>query len=390
MTVDPETSAALAAAAALPVPQRRVDFGRRLVCVLGLPFDAVDLNQAVQCIRNAAFGTRRCFVSTPNLNFVMTARSDAGFRGSVLRSDLSLADGMPLVWAARLLGLPLTERVAGADVFEALQAHAGPPVTVFLFGGPPGVAERAGEAINRRGGGLRCVGFDAAGFGSVESMSGDERIERINRSGAQFVIASLGAGKGQAWLERNAARLTAPVLAHLGAVLNFAAGNVQRAPRWMTASGLEWLWRIKEEPALWRRYWRDGSGALGLLLTRVIPDAIVMRMSPARTAALPASARWAISPAAAGTLLRLDGPWRGREDADALRAALTRCAAEAERLRIDLTGATALDSPVVALLLVARGWFEGRGGFEVVGASPALRAGLRRGLSATALLGAER
>jgi N-acetylglucosaminyldiphosphoundecaprenol N-acetyl-beta-D-mannosaminyltransferase len=93
------------------VPLRRVDFTRRLVCILGLPFDALDIAQAVQRVRAAAFSGQRCFVSTPNLNFAIAARRDSAFRDSVLHSDLSLVDGMPLVWIARLLGQPLHERV---------------------------------------------------------------------------------------------------------------------------------------------------------------------------------------------------------------------------------------------------------------------------------------
>ncbi len=131
-------------------PEPRADFDRPLVCILGLPFDAIDVRQAVERIRDAVFNNRRCFVSTPNLNFAIAAHRDAVFRGSVLRSDLSLVDGMPLVWIARLLGLPVPGRVSGADVFEALQAHAGPPVSVYLFGGPPGAAAR-GQSPLRRG-----------------------------------------------------------------------------------------------------------------------------------------------------------------------------------------------------------------------------------------------
>ena len=372
-------------------PPCTVDFNRPLVCVLGLPFDAIDLAQAVQRIRAAAFAGQRCFVSTPNLNFAMTARVDAAFRGAVLRSDLNLADGMPLVWTARLLGLPLTQRVAGADVFEALRAHAGPPITVFLFGGPPGVAERACGAINQGGSGMRCVGFDDAGFGTVESMSGDDRIDRINRSGAQFVIASLGAGKGQAWLERNAGRLTAPVLSHLGAVLNFAAGSVQRAPRWMIASGLEWLWRVKEEPSLWRRYWHDGAGALGLLMTSVMPEAIAAWQARGRDTPAAAPARLEVSHSPRSHVIRLSGDWRSDGGVEALRSALTKCAAgRGAPLQVDLAGVTGLGNASIALLLVARGWFDAHGGLDVVGASPVLTASLRRGLVADALLGGER
>ena len=379
-----------AADAVRAVPEGRVDFDRPLVCILGLPFDAVDVQQAVRRIRDAAFGGQRCIVSTPNLNFVIAARTDAAFRDSVLRSDLSLVDGMPLVWIARLLGLPVPERVSGADLFDALQAHAGPPVTVYLFGGPPGAAALACEGINRRGGGVRCVGFDEAGFGSIETMSGDEQISRINCSGARFVVVSLGARKGQAWIEHNAAQLTAPVLAHLGAVVNFAAGTVRRAPRWMQSCGLEWLWRIKEEPSLWRRYWRDGVATAGLLLTRVLPDAIDSRRLRApdpRTARL---AQLEVICVGRDYTLRLSGDWRDEAGVEALRVALAKCAADDAHLTVDLAAMTAIGGTPTALLLVAQGWFDMRGGLELIGSTSAITATLRRKLAAGVLLGADR
>jgi N-acetylglucosaminyldiphosphoundecaprenol N-acetyl-beta-D-mannosaminyltransferase len=372
-------------------PERLADFARPLVCILGLPFDAIDVRQAVERIRHAAFNNRRCFVSTPNLNFAIAARRDAVFRSSVLRSDLSLVDGMPLVWIARLLKLPVPERVSGADVFEALQAHPGPPVTVYLFGGPPGAAARACEGINRRGGGVQCVGYHAAGFGSVESMSGSELIAHINGSGAHFVVVSLGAVKGQAWIEHNASRLTAPVLSHLGAVVNFAAGTLTRAPRWVRSFGLEWLWRVKEEPGLWRRYFNDGLAAAGLLLTHVLPDALEARGWLAygpRSRSHPAPHLESIH-APNGHTLHLHGDWRGEVGTPALRAALADCAAGEAAVTIDLTGVAAIGNTVTALMLVARGWFAGRSGCAVTGATGDVLAQLRRRLAADALLGAD-
>jgi N-acetylglucosaminyldiphosphoundecaprenol N-acetyl-beta-D-mannosaminyltransferase len=367
------------------VPLRRVDFTRRLVCILGLPFDALDIAQAVQRVRAAAFSGQRCFVSTPNLNFAIAARRDSAFRDSVLHSDLSLVDGMPLVWIARLLGQPLHERVSGADLFEALQAHAGPPVDSYLFGGPPGAAAQASERINRRGGGVRCVGFDEAGFGSIAAMSTNEQIERINRSGARFVVVALGAAKGQAWIEHNAARLRAPVLSHLGAVVNFAAGTVRRAPRWVQASGFEWLWRVKEEPALWRRYLRDGAAALGVLLTRVLPDAVYGRDARGRTAADLQVVRGPDS-----SLLKLSGDWRAISALPSLQAALAALAQESDRgLQLDLTDMRDIGNSCTALLLSASGWWDTRGGFEVIASSAPVRAALRRRLAARVLLGAE-
>lgn len=378
---DATEHSALNAAGAVRPTLHHVDFDRRVVSILGLPFDAIDIAEAVRRIREAAFTGRRCFVSTPNLNFAMTARHDAGFRGSLLRSDLSLADGMPLVWIAQLLGSPVPQRVSGADVFAALQVHAGPPLGIYLFGGPAGAAAKACDEINRRAGGLRCVGYDEAGFGSLETMSEASRIDRINASGAHFVVVSLGAKKGQTWIEHNAPRLNAPVLSHLGAVVNFAAGRLRRAPRWMQSGGLEWLWRIREEPSLWRRYAGDGFTAARLLLPHLLPDATASR----RLAAAAPSAAVDLEILEQRVVLRLRGAWR---DADAalLRDALKRCDASGLAVAIDLAGTTDIGAACVGLLLLARGWFDEGPGLDIGGASPALVASLRRKLVASALL----
>jgi N-acetylglucosaminyldiphosphoundecaprenol N-acetyl-beta-D-mannosaminyltransferase len=109
------------------------------------------------------------------------------------------------------------------------------------------------------------------GYGSVDDLSDDDAIDAINASHADFLVVSLGAAKGQAWLLRNQSRLRVPVRAHLGAAINFLAGTVKRAPRTVQRLGLEWLWRIKEEPKLWRRYWADARTLLRVLLFRVLP-----------------------------------------------------------------------------------------------------------------------
>src|SRR5207237_53771 len=113
------------------------DFERDVHCLLGLPIDAIDLAGAERRIRAAAATRLPCFMSTPNVNFVVQSRSDDAFRNAVLHSDLSVADGMPLVWLARLMGIPLRERVAGSSVFEALSG-GGRPLAVYFFGGSEG------------------------------------------------------------------------------------------------------------------------------------------------------------------------------------------------------------------------------------------------------------
>lgn len=257
------------------------DFNREVFCILGLPFDRVSLDEAVRLTQQAAVQGRRCFLSTPNLNFAIACLDDSQFRLSVIQSDLSIADGMPLIWIARATGLPIKERVAGSSLFQALR-QAGMPtgnkaVGVYFFGGPPGVAQRASEKLNAMPSGMRAVGFDSPGFGSIEEMSDSSVIDRINASGADFLVVALGAKKGQAWIQFNLSRLTVPLVSHLGAVVNFVAGTVSRAPVWAQKSGMEWLWRIKEEPKLWKRYWQDGLGLLSVLVNRVVPLAVSRR-----------------------------------------------------------------------------------------------------------------
>jgi len=253
------------------------DLSRKVYCILGMPIDAIGMQSVLRGIETAAAIKAPFLISTPNVNFLVNNRSDSDFRESLLLSDLSPADGMPIVWIARFLGIPIKDRIAGSDIFDALKAehNFAKPLRVFLFGGGEGVAAAACRALNDQAGGLYCVGSLYPGFGSVEDMSRDDIIDNINSSDADFLVASLGARKGQLWLGRNHHRLLVPVRAHLGAVINFQAATIKRSPLIMRKFGLEWLWRIKEEPYLWRRYLNDGRVLLRLLLTHVVPLALL-------------------------------------------------------------------------------------------------------------------
>ena len=326
-----------------------VDFSRDLCFLLGLPFDVIDLDTAVARIRAAAASRTRIFISTPNTNFVVAARRDVAFRDSVFHSDMSLMDGKPLVWAARLMGIRVPERVSGADVFEALRRPGSQPISVYFFGGQPGVAARAAANINAAQGPVSCVGFDEAGFGSVEEISDHATIDRINASGADFLVVSLGAAKGQAWIEHNLPRLKVPVVSHLGAVVGFIAGSVKRAPPWMRRSGLEWLWRVKEEPHLWRRYVSDGLVFLRLLAFDVIPGALKRRIS--RRPNEPAKKVCEVIESETGITMTLAGAL-GRTDLQRLKHLSHLSACASSPLTIDLSGVTELDNSSLAVLML--------------------------------------
>jgi N-acetylglucosaminyldiphosphoundecaprenol N-acetyl-beta-D-mannosaminyltransferase len=249
------------------------DLSREVYCLLGCPIDAVQMPLVIQRIELAATESSPFFLSTPNLNFLINSHLNPEFRESLLLSDLCIADGMSIVWSARLIGIPIKDRVAGSDILPALKAgrDSEKPLKLFLFGGAEGAASAASRALNARPSGVRCVGLLYPGLGTVDELSRGDVIDRINSSGADFLVTSLGSMKGQLWLKNNHSKLRIPVRAHLGASLNFEAGTVKRAPPLMQKFGLEWLWRIKEEPFLWRRYWNDGRILLRLLYARILP-----------------------------------------------------------------------------------------------------------------------
>ena len=212
-------------------------------------------------------------ISTANLNFLVLSRSDQKIRKSLLTERSLFGRRHVSVWIARLVGAPIKNRIAGSDIFDALKTvrQRAYPLRVFLFGAAEGVAAAACRALNAEGVALQCAGSLFPGYCSVEEMSRDDIIDRINSTDSDILVSSLGAEKGQLWFQRNHRRLLIPVRAHLGAVIKFQAGTITRAPTIIRKLCLEWLWRIREEPHLWKRYWNDGRVLLRLLFTRIVP-----------------------------------------------------------------------------------------------------------------------
>ena len=248
------------------------------VWLLGLPFDLVTMEEARERIFHAADTREQLIFATPNVNFAAQAARDPRFREDVLRCDLCLVDGMPLVWLGRLLGIAFTTRVAGSDLLESLLTQPGRrALRVYFFGGEEGAAEAAARGVNRPGSGLVPAGAYYPGFVGIEQMSSEAIIQAINASGADFLVVALGAAKGHRWIEANRHRLEVPVISHLGAAINFLGDRVRRAPRWLQRIGLEWLWRIRQEPTLFRRYARDAVFLARVTLGFVLPEALRRR-----------------------------------------------------------------------------------------------------------------
>jgi N-acetylglucosaminyldiphosphoundecaprenol N-acetyl-beta-D-mannosaminyltransferase len=337
--------------ASLPLPD---DLSREVYCILGVPVEAIGMQAVLRRIESAAERRTRFLVSAPNLNSLVISQSDAAFRETLVLSDLCTADGMPIVWIASLAGIPIKGRVAGSDIFDALKVEhsAAHPLKIFLFGGPDGAAEAASRALNSQPSGVHCVGWYYPGFGSVEELSRDDIIDRINSSGADFLVASLGNKKGQLWLQRNHERLSIPVRAHLGATVNFQAGTVRRAPRMMRRFGLEWLWRIKEEPYLWRRYWNDGTALLRLLFGQLLPLAfwtwwLRLRHGERNDLII------AQAPSREAVTLHLSGP-ANATNVDKAISALKEAIASKKQITLDFSNTYTVDARFLGLLLMLK------------------------------------
>ena len=353
------------------------DFSREVRCVLGLPFDAMSEAEAEEATRKAVSERRRCFMSTPNLNFAVACLKDSVFRASVLQSDLSLADGWPVVAWARLSQVELPGRVAGSSLFERLRtSNKRPALSVYFFGGPDGAAEQACMQLCAENSGLTGVGFATPGFGSIEEMSTDEHIRSINLAQPDILVLALGAKKGQAWIQHNLARLQVPVVTHLGAVVNFVAGSVKRAPAWVQAVQLEWLWRIVEEPALWRRYSSDGSVFISLLVRRFFTS---RKMNPSRHSQLtdPVNMSIRTMEGTLGVTLTLSGSWTD-VNLTPLRDEFSKLCCLRKDVCLDMAKVTQLDSAAIALMTLIYGWqLKMKLGWRLTEASVATRIALK-------------
>ncbi|NJL50176.1 MAG: WecB/TagA/CpsF family glycosyltransferase [Blastochloris sp.] len=351
------------------------DLSRNVYGLLGIPLDADNFQGAI-CSLNEAIDNRRfCLLSTVNVDYLSNSMKDAEFRESLLRSDLCTADGFPVVWLARLMGVPLRERVAGSDVFMVLKNNGqwSSRPRFFLFGGDDGVAAAAARSLNHETGATSCVGYYNPGFVSVEEMSSDRILELINASDADFLVVALGSVKGQAWLLRNHERLRIPVRAHLGATLNFEAGTVERAPRFFQDWGMEWLWRIKEEPYLWRRYFQNLLFLLRVLMTQVAPLMLATRLGSHRGGGLDSHLHIEAIEREHDLVVELAGSATSDHISvvmDSFRSAL----AHNKNITIDLKKTHAIDLRFFGLLLMLRKQLTERGSsLTVQEASPALR-----------------
>lgn len=227
--------------------------------LLGIPVDNLDMTLALDRIMNMvdefrADGRKR-LVATANVDFIVNAhkkedRKDPEGLLSILRkADMVTADGMPLVWLSRLLGRPLKERVTGADMVPALaEKAAAEGKSIYLFGGQGNSAKRTAEILKKQHPELKIAGYSAPFIDMDDKIENKIEIARLNITEPDILLIALGNPKQEIWYNKYKKYLRVPVSMGIGGTFEFIAGKTNRAPEWMRRSGLEWIYRMTQDP----------------------------------------------------------------------------------------------------------------------------------------------
>lgn len=228
----------------------------------------VTMSETVEAIEQMIAADKKSYVVAINVDVVMKIEADPYLKKIVDDADMVLVDGKPLVWISKLHGRPLKEKVSGSDLVPLLcEVAAKNGYKVFIIGGKEGSAERAKQRLEEKLPDIKIVGTYAPPFGFEKD---DAELERINRMISQahpdLLITCFGCPKQEKWIYENIEKYDAKVSICAGATVDFLAGNVTRAPRWMSEHGLEWFYRFLQEPKrMFRRYFVDDMKIIGLI-----------------------------------------------------------------------------------------------------------------------------
>lgn len=223
--------------------------------ILGIRIDGTSYQDACDRISLWAHTKQSCYIIAANVHVVMTAYWNRAYRRVLDHAVLVTPDGMPLVWGLRRLGIAHQGRVYGPDLMLAwCDRAAHEQLPIYLYGGTDAMLQRLVQNLQQQFPDLTIAGTHAPPFRSLTPVEEAADIEAIHQSGAPVVFVGLGCPKQEEWMARQQGKLNA-VMIGVGAAFSFHSGEVSQAPRWMMAWGLEWVYRLWQEPRrLWRRY----------------------------------------------------------------------------------------------------------------------------------------
>lgn len=232
-------------------------------------FDAVTLDQSVEIIARRIRAGERGYLCTVNVAILMMMRSDPRLQRFVDRSAMVVADGEPLIWSARLLGRPLPERVAGVDLVErlcALSAREG--FGIYLLGAHQTVVEKLADKLKTQYPGIVLSGVADGYFGAEQA---ERRAEAVARSGAKILVVAMGVPRQEHFIEDHWDRLGVSFAVGVGGSFDVLAGLKARAPEILQRIGMEWSFRLAQEPRrLWKRYLTTNSEFMYLMARELL------------------------------------------------------------------------------------------------------------------------
>ena len=243
------------------------------VDLMGVRVHAIREDECVRMVCSDLDAGRGGWIVTPNLDHLRRLVGEKSYRDLCASADLCVADGMPLVWAARLQGTPLPERVAGSNLIWSLsRAAAQRGFSIYLLGGEPGTAESAADVLCTHFPRLRVAGIHCPEFGFERKRAEVSDIAwRLIQARPDIVFVALGSPKQEKLIRDMRALLPSSWWLGIGISFSFVAGEVKRAPRWMQRAGLEWTHRLAQEPRrLARRYLVDDAPFAVVLLANSV------------------------------------------------------------------------------------------------------------------------
>ena len=231
--------------------------------------DNLTMNEALSVIDDLIRQNKNAYVVTPNVDHIVKLEVNDELMAAYSEADLILADGMPLIWTSKLYHQPIKEKVSGSDLFPKLcELAAEHRYKMFFLGAKEGVAAKAAENLKKLHPNLEIVGCYAPPLGFEKNSSELLKIEQlIKKTAPHILILALGCPKQEIIAHQYRDVFRVPLVLCLGATLDFVAGNVKRAPRWMSNMGLEWLYRIYQEPSrMFKRYVMEDCRFMKLLV----------------------------------------------------------------------------------------------------------------------------
>ncbi|WP_394883438.1 WecB/TagA/CpsF family glycosyltransferase [Clostridium baratii] len=235
---------------------------------LNIEVDNLTMNEAINEVDKLIQKKASSYVVTPNVDHIVKLEKDEEFKDVYKNADLILTDGMPLIWISKLKGNPIKEKVSGSDFFpKVCELANNKGYSVFLLGAAEGVAAKAAENLRKKYKNLNIVGTYSPSYGFEKKNDEiEEIIEMVKNCKPDILAVGLGAPKQEKFLYNYRDKLNVPISLAIGASIDFEAGNIERAPKWMQKSGLEWFYRLIKEPKrMFKRYIIDDTKILSII-----------------------------------------------------------------------------------------------------------------------------